>query len=127
MNWFHKFFNPHCLDCKEDYLDQQVCDSCNTLRIENQALRKHNDQLIQALLDKVKPKEEVVPSQVVVTQPVNSNLSWRARRHILEVEDRKTAELKREKRKEMDAIPITSVDKLEEELGVDDAIRSSNA
>lgn len=120
MKWFHHLFNPHCPDCKDERLDSLVCDSCNTLRQENAALRKHNDQLIQALLDKVKDKEEVIPQQVVITQPVNPNLSWRARRHLLEQEDRKSAELLKEKRKEMAAVPITSVEKLEEELGVEE-------
>lgn len=119
MNWFHKFFNPHCPECRDEKLDNQICDSCNTLRQENANLRKHNDQLIQALLDKVKDKEEVIPQQIVVTQPINNNLSWRARRHMLETEDKKSAELLKEKRKEM-ATPIKSVTELESELGVEE-------
>lgn len=124
MNWFHKFFNPHCPECRDEKLDNQICDSCNILRQENANLRKHNDQLIQALLDKVNPKKDQIPQQVVITQPVSNNLSWRARRHMLETEDKKSAQIEREKRKEM-ATPIKSVTELESELEIENASKVS--
>lgn len=124
MNLFHKFFNPHCPECRDEKLDGLICDSCNTLRQENVNLRKHNDQLIQALLDKVNPKKDQIPQQVVITQPVSNNLSWRARRHMLETEDKKSADLLKEKRKEM-ATPIKSVTELESELEIENASKVS--
>jgi hypothetical protein len=128
-NWFHRFFNPHCEHCHDEYLDSRVCDSCNTLRVENAQLRKHNESLIQSLLDIVKPKEEIKQEiKIEDLQPVNKNLSWRARRQILETEDRVVAEIRRKKNAELNVQPVSaSVEKLEEELGVDDAIRSGDA
>ncbi len=123
IKFIHHLLNPHCPDCKEDKLEEQICESCNTLRIENAQLRKHNDQLIEALLDKVKPIEH--QQEVIVQQPVNlgkTGLSWAARRQLLESEDRASAKILRDKKKEMEAIPVTSVDKLEEELEVNHAV-----
>lgn len=118
MNQFLKFFhllkNPHCPECKDDILDAEVCDSCNTLRQENQALRKHNDQLIQSLLELVKPKVEPVIQVVEQPKPVNTGINWRARKHLLETEDRQTAEILRKKNAELEP----SIDKLEEELEI---------
>ena len=115
MNWFHKFLNPHCPECRDEILDAKVCDSCNTLRQENAALRKHNDQLIQSLLEVVRPKvEPVIQMPIEVVKPVNSGMNWRARKHMLETEDRKTAEILRNKDAEMSP----SIEKLEEELEI---------
>jgi len=118
IKFFHHLFNPHCQQCHDEFLDSKVCDSCNTLRLEIAALRKHNQQLIDAILNKVNPKEE---SQQVVIQPeaVNKNLSWRVRRHLLETEDKKAAELLKQKRAEMSS---PSVESLEEELEIENAL-----
>jgi hypothetical protein len=116
IKFFHHLFNPHCIECRDEYLDSKICDSCNTLRQEIIALRKHNQQLIDAILDKVRTKEEVIPQAIIQPEAVNKNLSWRARRQILETEDRKTAEIMRQKTAEM------AVDKLEKELEINDAI-----
>ncbi len=115
MNWLHKFLNPHCEHCHDEYLDSMVCDSCNTLRQENAALRKHNDQLIQSLLEVVKPKvEPVIMQSTEVIKPVNTGINWRARKHMLETEDKQAAEILRKKNAEMSP----SIEKLEEELEI---------
>ena len=112
MNWFHKFLNPHCPECRDEILDDMVCDSCNTLRQENAALRKHNDQLIQSLLEFVRPKVEPVIQMVEQPKPINTRINWRARKHMLETEDKRTAEILRNKNAEL------SIEKLEEELEI---------
>jgi hypothetical protein len=121
FKWLHHILDPHCLDCREEYLDSMVCDSCNTLRQENIALRKHNDHLIEALLDKVKDKVEQIPTELIVQQPVNlgkNQLSWHARRQMLETEDRAAAKVLRDKKKEMEPVSA-SISELEQELGVE--------
>ena len=120
MNWFHKFFNPHCEHCHDEYLDDMICDSCNTLRQENAALRKHNDQLIQSLLEIVKPvKPEVIQQPIETVKPVNTGMNWRAHKHMLETEDKQAAEILRRKNVELDIHPINkSVDELEQELEI---------
>ena len=115
----HHLLNPHCPDCRDEILESKICESCNTLRLENAQLRKHNDQLIQSLLNQLKPKEEVQVNQTTkLPRPVGGGLNWRARRQMLEQEDRQAAKILREKRIEM-AVPVVSIEKLEEELGVE--------
>lgn len=120
IKFFHHLFNPHCAECRDEKLDDEVCDSCNTLRLENAQLRKHNDDLIKSLLDQLKPKPvEIINQQVELPRPVGGGLNWRARRQMLEQEDRTAAKILRDKNAEMNLNPVSaSVESLESELGV---------
>lgn len=120
IKFFHHLFNPHCAECRDEKLDDEVCDSCNTLRLENAQLRKHNDDLIKSLLDQLKPKPiEITNQQAELPRPVGGGLNWRARRQMLEQEDRATAKILRDKNAEMNLNPVSaSVESLELELGV---------
>ncbi len=125
IQWLHHLFNPHCSECREEKELNNICESCNVLRQENAQLRKHNDQLIQSLLESVKPKvPEQIIQPIIQPEPVSRGRSWRVIRQTLEQEDKARAEILRKKTAEMESVPI---DKLEVELGIDDAIRSSNA
>jgi hypothetical protein len=91
-NWFHRFFNPHCPHCAEELVQEMICESCETLKIENARLQRDNDRLLERILEKPEtPKErEIAP---VPQSVLPKTLPWAVRRQMLEAEDREKARL----------------------------------
>lgn len=119
MNWFHKFFNPHCPDCKLEREDSKICASCETLKLEIERLRLENDKLLNKILEK-HTKEKISGQLDEPRLPISSgNMPWNVRRQMLEKEDRERAKLIREAPKPR--TDVKSVEDLEKELGVDNA------
>lgn len=83
------------------------CETCEVLRellYKSEAERK---ELLHRLLDKDKP--EPLPTKVEEFEPIKPQFTpWRVRQQMLEQEDRKAAQLLREK----------EVERLETELGI---------
>lgn len=145
IGWIHRLLNPHCEHClrlqliregKLDILDrldeakreEKNCESCDTLRRQLEIRNHEYEQLLQQILNP--PKPEVVQQKPVdVTRP--TNVPWRLRRQMLETEDRKAAELMNKAPKPQEVPPTVTggsdVEQLEKELGVDDALRPSDA
>jgi len=124
-NWFHRFLNPHCPDCKLDSQDKKVCQSCETLRMEIARLTSDNERLLNGLLDKsITSKEE--PKVPIMLKPP-SNVPWTVRRQMLEREDRERARLIKDAPKP----EKVDVSDLERELNIveekRDALHGSNA
>jgi hypothetical protein len=117
-NFFHKLFNPHCPDCKEELRESKINEVVEGLKLENARMQEMIDKLFDRLLEKPEtPIEEVKPASTV--KP--AQIPWRVRQQMLEADDRKTAQLLKEAPK-----PDPEVTKLEVELGVSDAIPGSN-
>jgi len=113
MKWFHRLRNPHCPDCIAEDEDNKVCLSCDTLRTELAAVRRHNEQLMETLIEQFGPRQ-ISQEQVEVKIPIDpKTLSWRARRQILEANDKREAEILRARDREL-AGP--KIEQLEEEL-----------
>lgn len=92
------------------------CVTCEVLRSQLDESNRERRELLTKLLDKVSPepspdvKEDYEPIKPAYTP-------WRVRQQMLESEDRKQAQLLRDKKQEIDA--------LEKELGVTDASKIS--
>lgn len=109
MNWFHKLLKPHCPECAAEELEKKSCQTCDMLRELLDREKNEKQQLLNSILRG--PIEE----KVVVNEPVvvrGAKLPWRVKQGILEREDRKRAELLKEKLKE--------INDLEKEVLVDD-------
>lgn len=112
MKWLHRLMNPHCPDCIAEYEDSKICASCDTLRTELAAVRRHNEQLMETLIEQFGPRQ-VTTSEAEVKIPLDSKtLPWRARKQMLEQNDRKEAEILRARNQEL----APQIKKLEEEL-----------
>jgi hypothetical protein len=88
------------------------CATCEVLRSSLDESNRERRDLLARLLDKANPE----PSQEVKEEhtPIQPNfVPWRVRQQMLEAEDRKQAQLMRDKKQEIDA--------LEKELGVTSA------
>lgn len=120
IKWLHHVLNPHCPDCKLEKEESRICNSCETLKYENERLRADNDRLLARILEKPVTEPTVREAPVPLTRPT-SGLSWPMRRQMLEAEDRKKAQILASAPK-----PDSSVADLEAELGVVEKERESN-
>lgn len=118
MNWFHRFFNPHCSHCHVEKLESKECRSCETLQqLLNQALHREQ-QLLDLIIEKNKPVPEIVTEQKIEIAP--RAIPWRQQRALLEQEDRQQALLLKQQKAETKIQPVSqmSIEKLEEQLNV---------
>ena len=121
--WLHHLFNPHCVECAHDELEKHICQSCEILK---QQLAIANDEKRHLLNKLINPTElvEAEKEPPVLLKP--RHIPWKVKQQILEAEDRKAAELKREKQKEINNMnsikPINNtnedVAELEKELDI---------
>ncbi len=91
-NWFHRFLNPHCPDCKEEIERELMCESCETLKTENSRLMAENSRLLERILEKPEKIEERTVAPVPQSIPPRT-VPWAVRRQMLEAEDREKARL----------------------------------
>lgn len=108
-NWFHRLFNPHCSHCQQDEAESKICNSCETLKTIVEQLRRDNDKLVDALLDKHRMIQQEPPDEDL--KPIRSFTPWRVRQQELEANSRKEAELAAKRAEES-----KSIEQLEEEL-----------
>lgn len=103
-------------------LEEPHCETCEVLRVQLERSERERHQLLEKLLTPA-PKEEItVPSEEL--KPITPQvIPWRVRQQMYEAEDRRKAELMRQKAKE--------IAELEKELGVtsekEHAVHGSNA
>lgn len=115
LNFFHHLFNPHCPDCKEESQESKICNSCEILRTELATVRFENQQLLDKIFELVSPKPIEQTHEMVNPQPINSSMSFRVRRQMLEAEDRAKAEVIRKSK--LEAVEANkTTEQLEEEL-----------
>jgi len=94
INWLHKWWNPHCPDCREQEHEDKICASCETLKTENARLSSENLRLIEVLLRKSGTPEEITTTEPIRPLPVtNKHVPWNVRRQMLEAEDKAKAKL----------------------------------
>lgn len=88
-------------------LEPVPCSTCEVLRTQLDESNRERRELLNRILDKGKP--EPLPTEVEEQKPIQPQfIPWRVRQQMLEAEDRKKAELMRQKNEE-----------LEKELGVE--------
>ena len=101
--------------CKWFELDPRTCETCEILREQLDKSEAERSELLTRLLDK--DKIEPPPTTVEEMKPITPQFTpWRVKQQMLEAEDRKKAQLMRDKAKE--------IEELEKELGVGDADRA---
>lgn len=100
-------------------LSEPPCESCEILRSMLDESNRERKDLLHRLL--TPPQVESPPAREEEFKPVTPNfIPWRVRQQILEQEDRKTAQLLRDKKTELSASRDNkeSVEALEKELGI---------
>jgi hypothetical protein len=99
--------------CKWFGLDGS-CQTCAVLRAQLEKSDRERSELLSRLLDKDKETPEGgKPEELVPIKP--QFIPWRVRQQMLEAEDRKKAQLMKDKQNEMNDARISE---LEKELGV---------
>lgn len=89
------------------------CTSCELLRDQLDKSETERRELLARLLEKDKP--EPSPQTTEEFKPIQPQyMPWRVRQQMMEAEDRRTAQLQREKQMEIDS--------LEKELGIAHAV-----
>lgn len=117
-NWFHRFLNPHCPECKLDSQDKRVCQSCETLKTEVARLTADNERILNTLIEK-KGLENFQPEKTPVMLRPPSAIPWNVRRQMLEREDRERAKILKNAPK----AETTDVSDLERELNIAEETR----
>lgn len=112
-------------------LNDPICLTCEVLRDQLDESNRERKELLTRLMERDKPEPLPSPSTVEL-QPIRpQHTPWRVRQQLLEQEDRRTAQLLRDKEKELKAVPTTvgahlvtssaNITSLEEELGINTA------
>lgn len=120
-NWWHRFFNPHCEKCREEYCQEITCEYCEEYRTlletERASTRKLLDSMIAITESILHPESS---SQPVTTREepkaiLPKIMPWAVKRQQLEAQDRERAKaLQREA--EMAIASTKSTEELEREL-----------
>ena len=108
INFLHRWFHPHCEHCHNEMLENKMCNACEVLREEVSRLRLENDRLLDSILKPLVEENEEVKNEEY--KPIMPNMvPWRVRKHMLETEDRRKAQL-------MSEAPKPDINTLEKEL-----------
>jgi hypothetical protein len=98
IKWLHHLLNPHCQECRLE----RECASCETLRILLEQERHEKSQLLKMIIELNKPPTDA-PMNTEELGPIRPKLMpWRVRQQYLEEEDRKKAQILREKTAELE-------------------------
>lgn len=124
-NFLHRFFNPHCPHCREEYDENRVCNSCEVLKIELEQIRFQNKQLLDTILEYTKPsRPEVAVVHDDNLKPISpSHIPWNVKKQQLELNSRK--KLMEDEKSAEEAIMVErrkkELEELEKRVGVSDA------
>lgn len=98
-------------------LDDDICQSCETLKSQLEIVNYEKKQMLETILSFTKPIVEEKPAQVREIHPIMPKaVPWSIKRQMLEEEDRKRAQILRQKAEE-----IKPTEQLEKEVGLSDA------
>lgn len=100
-------------------LTDPPCETCDVLREQLTHSERERVMLLNKLLERDKPEPPQSRDEAELKPIQPQFVPWRVRQQMLEAEDRKTAQLRRDKQKEIEA--------LEKELGVENAGKESTA
>jgi len=115
-NFFHRLFNPHCPECREELREKAINPVEEALKLENARMQEMIDRLFDRLLEKPEAVVEE-PRPASVAKP--TFVPWRVRQQMLQDQDRVTAKLMREAPKP-DAKTTEDIKNLEVDLGVEE-------
>jgi hypothetical protein len=99
-------------------LESPTCLTCEVLRSQLDESNIERRDLLTRLLERDRP-ESVSPAKEQELQPIRPQFTpWRVRQQMLEAEDRKQAQLLRDKQKEMADARKPGIEELEKELEI---------
>lgn len=99
-------------------LEPFPCQTCEVLRSQLDESNRERREILQKLLEKDKP-ESVPSTKPEELHPIRPQFTpWRVRQQMLEAEDRKQAQLLKEKQKEMAEARKPGIEELEKELEI---------
>lgn len=126
FHWLREF-----LELKYEFRERKVsedklCQSCETLKMQLSIANDEKRDLLNRLLKE--PEKEPV-REIGDLKPVlpRTHLSWNARRQVLEANDRKTAQILEEKKREINQVEKVSTEDLEKEMNIAEASREAEA
>ena len=92
-NFLHRFFNPHCEQCKLEEQEKQICNSCTVLQQQLERANYEKDLLLQQLFAKpVETSRSTTAEEMEAIRPAK-HIPFSVRKRELEENDR--AEAKR--------------------------------
>lgn len=111
-HWFHRFFKPHCPECRHS------CISCDTLREQLSIANAEKERLLKLILQRHEPKTEPV-QETRNLEPIAPKITtWKQRRAMLEAEDRQKARILKEQEAELKIKDLETELKLSKEQNV---------
>jgi len=126
LKFLHHLFNPHCEQCELDLRELDRCKSCETLQSAlDQANREKHDLLNTILrLSSGTKQVEDKPYEPNLEEVKPRQVPWRVRQAQLEAEDRRSAQILKDKQKEIDDTKVAAkfTVKVETTPSVTDAI-----
>ncbi len=100
-------------------LESETCQSCELLRSQLDESNRERRELLNRLLTKDSPEPPPIVEDKEIKPITPTHLPWRVRQQMLENEDRRAAQILREKEKEIAETKVDpSIEKLETELGI---------
>lgn len=118
-NWFHRWLNPHCPDCKLEQLDNSICQGCEILKEQLVRVSEENKELLNKIMELTTPKVERV-EPVIAEEFKPKFVPWRVRREELEKTDRENARLLKIRQQEINANLMAGKNQNQEKLDVSD-------
>jgi len=136
FKWLHHLLNPHCPDCQLAAAESNVCQSCETVKMQLAMVNAEKRQLLDTIMTLTRPAETQPAPPQVKMENTSSRMLWGVRKQMLEAEDRKKAELLAKQRKTKQTVAQTtstviptsaededrarSINNLEKELGIEE-------
>lgn len=128
--FFHQLRYPHCPECLRENAPKD-CISCDMLRGLLEDERRHNKILIEQIINLSSPEKTDPPVPQVDLDDLKKtiHLPWKVRQAQLEADDRKVAQILREKKLAQNEIPDAAkaeIEKLENQLGLTEVTLDGN-
>jgi len=106
VKFFHELFHPHCIECVQEEEHKQVCESCETLKMQLSLANQREKELLSLLVQKNQPQSEPVTSNVELKPIMPRTVPWRVKREMLEEEDRNKARVLAQQKKLEDELNL---------------------
>ena len=119
LKWIHHLLEPHCAECRLEAEEKKICQSCEALKLQLDAVNYEKRQLLQSVLELAKPAQIEERQPHVDYEAIKpKSVPWLVKRQMLEEEDRAKAKVISENKKRQQEAKDNSIEKLETELGV---------
>lgn len=112
LKWYEQW-----LELRREYKPKPPCESCETLKIQVEALREDNRRLLDRMLEKPEPEPQRAIDTTTPIIPRGRQLPWKVRQQMLEANDRDVAaKLKNAPKPRPQPVPVTTTQDLEDDV-----------